>query len=321
LHLARRQLAALAAAGLLGLPVLPAQAQRVIHMVVPFGTGAVQDIVARSFSTELGAALNASVIVENRAGAGGTLGAAYVAKAAGDGNTLMMAASSHHITGHLYPKLTYSPLKDFVGVAYLSGSGYVVLASSALGVNNMAEFIREVKANPGKYNYASAGNGSATHLGMASFLSRAGLDMVHVPMKSTGDAVNEVLSGRVQAMVSSTAGVFPLRGDPRLKFLALASRSRSRVWPELPTVAESGLPGFEYEGWLGLLAPATTSKAEVKRLNAAANKVLSDPVIVDRLSRLGGDPRILSVEEFQKLLRADWITMGTLVKVSGATID
>lgn len=208
----RRSIAALAAAAAALCAMAPVHAQqRVIHIVVPFGTGAVQDTVARAFNNELGAALNASAIVENRAGAGGTVGAALVARAPADGNTLVLAAASHNIAGFLYSKLSYDPLKDFVGVANVGNAGYVLAVASGMGVSTTADFIKEVKANPGKYNYASAGNGSATHLAMASFLAKAGLQMTHIPTKSTGEAVNEVLAGRVQAVISSSIGVIGFR--------------------------------------------------------------------------------------------------------------
>lgn len=319
--LTRRSLAAAAAWLALG-AALPARAQqRVIRIVVPFGTGAVQDTVARAFNNELGAALNAAVIVENRAGAGGTVGAALVAKAPPDGSTLVLAAASHHIAGFLYSKLPYEPLKDFVGVANLGNAGYVLAVASDLDVANTADFIKRVKANPGKYNYASAGNGSATHLAMASFLARAGLEMTHIPTKSTGEAVNEVLAGRVQAVISSSVGVMGFQNDPRMKLLASTGQARSQFLPTLPTVAESGLPGYAFDSWIGLLAPAGTPKAEVERLNAATNKVLADPAIQERFKRLGVEPRSQNAEEFQKLLRADWDAMGAVVKASGAKVD
>jgi tripartite-type tricarboxylate transporter receptor subunit TctC len=320
----RRSLVLLAA----GLPALAGlgraqaqQQQRVIRMVVPFGTGAVQDTVARAFNSELGAALNASVIVENRAGAGGTVGAALVAKAPADGNTLILAAASHHIAGHLYNKLPYDPLKDFVGVAEIGNAGYVVVASSDLKVANTAEFIREVKAHPGKYNYASAGNGSATHLAMASFLAKAGLQMTHIPMKSTGEAVNELLAGRVQAVTSSSIGVMGLQSDARIKPLASTGKVRSPFLPNLPTAHESGLPGYQFDSWIGVLAPAGTPPAEVEKLHAAIARVIAEPAMQERLTRLGIEPRSSSTADFQKLLRTDWDTIGAVVKASGAKID
>lgn len=298
-----------------------AQAQRVIHIVVPYGPGAVQDTVARAISNELGAALGASVIVENKAGAGGTLGTATVAKAPADGNTLVLAAASHHIAGHLYAKLPYDPVKDFVGVAYLGTSGYVIAAPGNSGVNTLADFVNAAKAKPGQLNYASAGNGSATHLGMASFLAKAGLQMQHIPMKSTGDAVNEVLAGRVQGVTAATIGVTGFKSDPRLKLLAYTGAKRSRFLPDLPTVAEAGVPGYTFDSWIGLLAPAGLPKAELDKINAAVQKVMADPAVQERFARFGTEVSTMAPEEFQKLLRADNDNAAAIVKASGAKVD
>lgn len=310
----------LLAAGLLTLAG-PAQAQRVVRIVVPFGTGAVQDTIARAINNELGQALGASVIVENRAGAGGSVGTAYVAKAAPDGNTLVLAAASHHIVGHLYKKLDYDPVKDFVGVGYIGNSGYAIVASAGLKAANTREFIAAVKAQPGATNYASAGNGSATHLGMASFVAMAGLNMQHIPMKSTGDAVNEVLAGRVQAVTSSLIGVMGYKDDPRVKFIAYTGKERSRFLPDLPTAAESGLPGYAFDSWIGLLAPAALPRAELDKINAALQKVLAEPAVQERLARLGVESKPMPVDEFQKLLRADWDNAGAIVRASGAKVE
>jgi tripartite-type tricarboxylate transporter receptor subunit TctC len=315
-----RSLAPILAAALFAL-AMPAQAQRVVRIVVPFGTGAVQDTIARAIHNELGQALGASVIVENRAGAGGSIGAGAVAKAAPDGNTLVLAAASHHIVGHLYKKLDYAPLKDFVGVGYIGNSGYAIVAPANLNAGNTREFIAAIKAKPGAYNYASAGNGSATHLGMASFAAMAGLSMQHIPMKSTGDAVNEVLAGRVQAVTSSLIGVMGYKDDPRVKFIAYTGKERSRFLPDLPTAAESGLPGYAFDSWIGLLAPAALPRAEVDKINAALQKTLAEPVVQERLARLGVETKPMAVDDFQKLLRADWETAGVIVKASGATVE
>lgn len=299
----------------------PAFAQRVIRLVVPFGPGAVQDTIARTFNAELGQALGASVIVENKAGAGGTVGTATVAKAAPDGNTLVVAAASHTLAGHLYSKLGYDPIKDFVGVSFVGTTGYVIGAPGNLGVNTLADYVKLVKSQPGKLNYASAGNGSATHLGMAYFLARAGAEMQHVPMKSTGDAVNEVLAGRVQGVTSSLIGVMGYKADPRFKILAYTGAQRSKFLPELPTVAEAGVPGYKFDSWIGLLAPAGTPKAEVEKINAAMQKVLALPAVQERLANLGVEPGAMGSEDFQKLLRADNEQAGVIVKASGARIE
>ncbi|MBL8378733.1 MAG: tripartite tricarboxylate transporter substrate binding protein [Burkholderiales bacterium] len=303
------------------LPATSAHAQRVIRLIVPFGPGAVQDAVARTFNNEMGQFLGASVVIENRAGAGGTIGALAVAKAPADGNTLILAGSSHHIGGHMYKQLAYDPLKDFVGVTSLGTAGYVITVPPNLGVNTLADFVREVKSKPGKLNFASAGNGSATHLGMAAFNARAGLDMLHIPMKSTGDAVNEVLAGRVQAVAAATAGVVGFKGDVRLRMLAFTGKNRTQYLPDIPTVAEAGYPGFQYEAWVGMLAPAGTPRAEVERINAAAQKALALPAVQERMNRLGSEFAVMTPEQFQAVLRADWESMGNIVKISGAKIE
>lgn len=316
----RRSLLVLA----LGVSMLStAQAERIIRLVVPFGPGAVQDVIARTFNAELGRVLDATVVVENRPGAGGTVGTGQVAKSAPDGNTLVMSAASHTLAGHLYPKLAYDPIKDFVGVSLLGYSGYVIAAPANLGVSNLADYVRLVKSKPGQMNYASAGNGSATHLGMASFLAKAGVEMQHIPFKATGDAVNEVLAGRVQGVTSATIGVVGYRQDPRIKLLAYTGPQRSKFLPEVPSVSEAGVSGYRFDSWMGVLAPAGTPAAEVQRLNVAMQKVLADPVVQERLARLGVEQTSahVSSDEFQKILRADWDTAGQIVKASGARLE
>jgi tripartite-type tricarboxylate transporter receptor subunit TctC len=298
----------------------PAFAQRVIRLVVPFGPGAVQDTVARTFNAELGQALGASVVVENRPGAGGTVGTGQVAKIT-DNNTLVLAAASHTLAGHLYSKLGYDPVKDFTGVAYIGNSGYVIAAPGNLGVSSLADYVKLLKGKPGQLNYASAGNGSATHLGMAYFLARAGVEMQHVPMKSTGDAVNEVLAGRVQGVTSALIGISAFKQDPRIKMLAYTGAKRSKFLPDLPTVAEAGVPNYKFDSWFAVLAPSTMPRAEVERLNAAINKVLADPAVQERLTRLGVEPGTMSVDSLQQLLRADNESAAMLVKTSGARIE
>lgn len=310
---------ALALAAAAAAPALAAD--RIIRIIVPYGPGAVQDTVARTFNSELGQVLGATVIVENRPGAGGTVGTAAVAKAPPDGNTLVLAAASHTLAGHLYSKLPYHPQKDFVGVSYLGYSGYVIAAPGDLGVNNLADYLKLIKSKPAQLNYASAGNGSATHMGMAYFLSKAGLQMQHVPMKSTGDAVNEVLAGRVQGVCSALVGLAAFKQDPRIKLLAYTGPQRSKFLPDLPTVAEAGVPGYKFDSWIGLLGPAGMPKAEVDRINAAVQKVLATPAVQQRLSLLGIEYAPMPSADFQKLLAEDWEAGAALVKASGARIE
>jgi tripartite-type tricarboxylate transporter receptor subunit TctC len=298
-----------------------AGAQPVTHLVVPFAAGGVQDIVARSINAELGAALGRNVIVENRAGAGGTIGTSYVAKSAPDGQTLVLAAASHTIGGSLYAKLPYHPLADFAPIAHLGNVDYVLMASSAVPAKTVAEFVAYGKANPGKLNYASAGNGSATHLSMAYFASLAGIDMVHVPYKATGEAVNEVLAGRSHAVIAANIGAIPFAKDARVRMLGSTGAKRSKFLPWLPTIDEGGVRGYAFDSWIGILGPSGIPRPTVEAINAAVGKLLKDPVILERLDKQGVVPQAMTPEEFAALLRADFDKMARVVKISGARID
>lgn len=298
-----------------------AQAERLIRIVVPFGAGATQDTVARTFSNELGQALGATVVVENRAGAGGSLGTSQVAKAAPDGNTLVLAAASHNLASHLYAKLPYDAQKDFVGVSFLGRTGYVVGVPAASGITSLQTLLQRAQAKPGALNYASAGNGSASHLAAALLAARAGVQLQHIPMKSTGDAVNELLAARVELVTGATIGMLAFQHDPRVKLLAYSGQQRSRFLPDVPTVAEAGIPGYAFDSWLGLLAPAGTPPAEVERINAAVRKVLAEPVVQERLARVGVEAGTLPAAQFQQLLRDDWVAAGQIVQAAGGRID
>jgi tripartite-type tricarboxylate transporter receptor subunit TctC len=306
---------------LLALVATASPAQGVIRIVVPFAAGGVQDVLARSFNAELGTLLGRSVIVENRTGAGGTIGNASVAKAPPDGHTLLLAAASHTITGSLYAKLPYHPIDDFTGIAHIGSVDYVLMTSTEVPAKNLKEFIAYSKSNPGKLNYASAGNGSATHLSMAYLASLTGLEMVHVPLKSTAEAINEVIAGRAHAVIASNIGALPFAKDPRVRMLGVTGSKRSRFLAELPTLAESGVAGYEFDSWLGLLGPAGMPKAVVDQLNAAMATLLKDPLILERLARQGIEPRPLSPDAFSALLREDFVKMARVVKISGARID
>jgi len=296
-------------------------AQSVTRIVVPFAAGGVQDIIARSVSAELGAALGRSVIVENRTGAGGTIGNASVAKSAPDGNTLLLAAASHTITGHVYARLPYHPIDDFAGVAHIGTVDYVLMVNSELPARSVSELINFLKKNPGKFNYATAGNGSATHLSMAYFAALAGVEMVHIPYKATNEAVQEVLAGRSHAVVASTIGAIPFAREARVRMLGVSGAQRSKFLPELPTIAEGGVPGYAFDSWIALLAPAATPKAVVERINAAMAGLLKDPVILARLDKQGVVPQALSPDALNALLRADYQKMARVVKAAGARID
>lgn len=298
------------------------QAQgRTVRIVVPFAAGGVQDILARSLSNELRAALNQTVVVENRPGAGGTVGTGAVAKSEPDGTVMVMAAASHNIAASLYPKLAYDPLKDFTPLAHIGTASYVLMVHPSIPARTVGEYIAYAKANPGKLNYATAGNGSATHLSMAYFNGMAGIDVVHVPLKATGEAINEVISGRAHAVIAASIGALAFVNDNRLRLLGSTSLERSKFLPALPTIAESGLPGYQFDSWFGLLGPAGVPAAEADRINAAVGQLLRDPVILERLDRQGVEPRAMTNSDFAKLLAADSQRMAAVVKTSGARID
>jgi len=292
----------------------------VVRIVVPFAAGGVQDIVARSFNAELGAALGRSVIVENRPGAGGTVGTGSVAKAAPDGATLILAAASHTIAGSLYAKLAYDPIADFAGVAHIGNVDYVLMINANVPATNVREFVSYLKNNPGKLNYATAGNGSATHLSMAYFCGLAGVEMVHIPFKAIGEVVNEVLAGRAHAVIAANIGALPYTRDTRVRMLGATGAKRSKFLPDLPAVAES-LPGYEFDSWIALLAPAATPRPLVDQVNAAVAGLLKDPVILGRLDKQGVVPQAMTPDALNALLKADFQKMARVVKASGARID
>ncbi len=292
-----------------------------VRIVVPFAVGGVQDILARSIGAELGQALGHSMIVENRPGAGGTVGTGSVAKSAPDGTTMILSAASHTINASLYPKLSYDPIADFAPVAHIGSASSALIVSAQVPAKTVAEFIRYAKSNPGKLNYASAGNGSANHLAMAYFCALSGIDVVHVPLKGQGDAINEVITGRVQAFIAANVVAVPLAGDARVRLIGVTATSPSKFLPGVPAIFEDGLPGYEFASWFGLLAPAGTPQAIVEQVNQAMAKLLRDPVILERLAKLGIDPRAMSTEEFSKLLRSDLEKMSRVVKASGARIE
>ncbi len=297
----------------------PAHAQpggKVLRIVVPFAAGGAREVLARTFYSELGAALGQTAIVDNRPGAGGAVGTASVARAAPDGQTLVFAASSHSVTALLAPSPPYDPIGDFAGVANIGMQSYVLMTSAAVPASSTIEFVRYARANPGKLNYASAGHGSSSHLAMAYFASLAGLDMVHIPFKSTQDANNDVLAARSHAVIVPNVGAIPFAKDERLRLLGVTSRKRSAFLPGVPALAET-FPAYEFDSWFGLLAPAKTPRPVIGRINAAVAKLLQDPVILGRLANQGVEPRPLSPEAFDRLIREDYEDMTRIIKTVG----
>ena len=294
---------------------------KIIRIVIPFAAGGVQDLLARALSTEFGLALGQIVIIDNKPGAGGTVGTGFVARAAPDSGAMVLAAASHNIAGSLYSKLSYDPQKDFVPVAHIGSADYVLMVHPDVPARTAAEYIRYAKANPGKMNYATAGIGSATHLSMAYFNGLAGIDVVHIPLKATGEAINEVVSGRAQAVIAASIGALAFANDSRVRLIGVTSPKRSRYLPGMPTIAESGLPGYQFDSWFGLLGPAATPASEVSRINTAMAAVLKDPVVLARLDKQGIEPLAMGNADFARLLATDYKRMADVVRISGAKVE
>ena len=293
---------------------------RPIKIVVPFSPGSVQDALARSFSNELGQALGQSVLVENKAGAGGTVGTGVVSKSAPDGYTLVMAAASHNINGTLFPKLSFDPIKDFTAAAYIGTSSYILMTNTEFPAKNVAEFIALAKAKPGQFNYASAGNGSASHLAMAYFDSMAGIDLVHIPTKGTGDAITELLANRAQAVIAANVAALPFASDSRIRFLGVSSEKPSPFVPGIPPIGNT-VKGYVFDSWFGLLAPAGTPKEVTNKISAEMGKLLKQPEIIERMRRQGIEIGSLTPSEFNQLLVKDFDRMANVVRSSGAKAE
>src|SRR5215831_19061334 len=300
------------------LAALPALVQaQVTRIVVPFAAGGAREVLARTFYSELGAALGETVIIDNRPGAGGAIGTAYVAKAAADGRTLIFAASSHNLTALLGATPAYDPIRDFAAVANIGMQSYALMITSSIPARTTGEFLAYAKANPGKLNYSSAGHGSSTHVAMAYLASLAGLSMVHIPFKSSQDAVNDVLAARSHAVIVPNVGALPFAKDARIRILGVTSLKRSPFLPGVPPVAES-VSGYEFDSWFGLLAPARTPKAVIERINAEVAKLLRDPTILARLASQGVVPRALSPDAFARLIHEDYDDTAKMVKAVGS---
>ena len=288
-----------------------------MRIVVPFAAGGAREVLARTFYSELGAALGATAIIDDRPGAGGAIGTASVAKAAPDGHTLIFAASSHNVTALLGANPPYDPIRDFAAVANIGMQSYVLMTSTAVPADSVGAFLRYARAHPGELNYASAGHGSSSHLAMAYFASLAGLSMVHIPFKSTQDATNDVLAARSHALIVPNVGAIPFAKDARVRILAVTSLKRSPFLPGVPPLAGS-VPGYEFDSWFGLLAPARTPRPVIERINAEVGKLLRDPAILKRLASQGVVPRPLSPEAFERLIREDYEETAKVVKTVGS---
>jgi tripartite-type tricarboxylate transporter receptor subunit TctC len=276
---------------------------------------------ARAIQQELSQETGQNWIIEGKPGAGGAIGTAMVARAAPDGKTLLMAASSHFVVAAMGARPFYDPVKEFAPVANIGNQSYVLIVNAQLPVKTVADFIQYARGKPGVLNYNSAGIGSSTHLAMAYFARAAGLDMQHVPYKGTAEAANDVSGGRGHAVIVPTAGVGVYLQDTRLRVIGVTSARRSSLLPQFPTLAESGLSGFHFESWFGLLAPAGTPQSVLEKLNTVVNKIIATKDVRERLLQLGVESTSLNLEGFNKLFLADRELITRIVKETGITRD
>ncbi|HZQ75509.1 MAG TPA: tripartite tricarboxylate transporter substrate binding protein [Burkholderiales bacterium] len=292
-----------------------------VHIVVPFPPGGGTDVVARAVAPKMSDVLGQPVIVDNRAGAGGNIGTEYVARSAPDGYTLVVSSASSAINTTLVKNLSWDLSRDFAPVALLVLNQHVLAAHPSVPAANVKELIALAKAKPGQVTYASYGNGSSAQLSMELFKLMAGVDLLHVPYKGAAPAVNDLVGGQVNVMFVDVAAVLPHLRSGRLKALAIGSARRFEGLPEVPTVAESGLPGFEAGGFLGLEAPAATPPAAIAALNAAANQALEQPQVRERLLALASPPVGGTPAQFGERIRAEIDKWAKVIRAANITSD
>jgi tripartite-type tricarboxylate transporter receptor subunit TctC len=291
---------------------------RTVRLLVPFAAGAgINDIMARLVGQHLGAGLGQPVVIENRAGAGGIAGTEAAAKAAPDGYTFLMTNVSLVTSAYLYPKLPYDPQKDFVPVTLVATSPLMLVVHPSVAAKSVQELVALAKANPGRLNFGSGGVGSTPHLSAELFKSAAGIDAVHVPYKGGAPALNDLVGGQLSFMIENVPGTMPFVKQGRLRALAITSAQRSPLEPALPTMVESGVPGYEVVGWQGLFAVAGTAPDILARLQADVGKVLRLPEVRERLAALGAEPVGSTPEEFGAFIRAERTRWGRIIREKG----
>ena len=294
--------------------------ERPITLVVPYTPGGVTDALARNVAKALGERLAQPVVVENRAGGGANIGAALVAQAKADGYTLLMgSAATHAINASLYKKLSYDHIKDFAPISFVAQVPNVLVVHPSVPANNVKELIAYAKSHPGRLNFGSSGAGGTIHLSGELFKSMAGVQMTHVAYKGSAPAVNDLLGGQTQVMFDSS--VVPHVKAGKLRALGVTSAKRSSALPDVPTIAEAGLPGYEATAWFGILAPAGTPEAVVTKLNAEISAVLRDPAILKWMEGQGFEVAGGSPADFAAHIRKETAKWARVVKDSGATAD
>ena len=293
-----------------------------IRFIVPFPPGGSADILARAIGQKAGEGLGQSLVVENRPGAGTAIGAEALAKSPADGYAVMIGTvSSHAINPALNPKLTYDPVKDFTPISLVASIPFAMIVHPSVPAKSVSEFISLAKSKPGSLNYSSAGNGTSNHLAGELLKSMAGIDIVHIPYKGSAPALNDLVAGQVSLMFDLVLTAAPHVKSGAVRGLAVTGARRSSALPELPTVAESGVPGYEVSAWFGIFAPAGVPQPVVQRLNAEFVKALQQPELRQRLASQGAEPLTSTPEEFAAYLRSEIAKWAKVVKDSGMKVD
>jgi tripartite-type tricarboxylate transporter receptor subunit TctC len=301
----------------------PAAAQawpaKPIRLVIPFPAGGATDIVGRLLAQKLGAALGQQVVIDNKPGAGGTIGADLVAKAPADGHTLLLATSSTHSIGPaLNPKMPYDAFKDFAPIAHVANAPSVLVVGAGFPKGNALDLIKTLKANPGKYNFGSSGIGTYPHLSAEMFKWRAGgLFVVHIPYRGTGLVVTDLIAGQITFLMDSIVSAQTHIRDGRVRALAVTGAQRSPSLPDVPTFTELGVPGLAFSNWFGFFAPAGTPGEVVQRLNRELNATLRTPEVVERLRQLGADAATGTPEAFAKVIRDEHDSWKAVIQRAG----
>lgn len=306
---------------LAGVATAQSYPSRPIRLIVPYPPGGATDPIARLVGQKLTESMGQPVVVENKPGAGTAIGSDLVAKAAPDGYTILQASSAHAVNPHLYKNLPYDPVKDFAPITLLAHLQYVLVVNPQLPVNSISELIAYAKAHPGKLNYSSSGAGTATHLSMELFNSMADTRMHHIPYKGSGPATASMLANETQVLIDSVSLQLALVKAGRLRALGLTGTKRTPLAPEIPTIAEAGLPGFATDSWVAYFAPSATPKEIVKHLSAEFVKAVHLPEVRDFLLNRGVSPVGSTPEELASYLNAELAKWGKIAKESGARID
>jgi tripartite-type tricarboxylate transporter receptor subunit TctC len=288
-----------------------------VRMIVPFGAGGPADVYARVLAQHLQESLKQNFVVENRPGAGAIIGTEAVAKSAPDGYTLLVMSNTHTTNESLIPSRPYQLMRDFVPVSPINESDVMMVVNPKVGVKNLKEFIALAKSKPGQLNYASSGPGTPYHMAAELFKAMTGTNIVHVPHKTSGDMRTSVLGGHVQMMFDAITVLAPNVREGKVIALGTSGSARSSVMPDIPTIAEAGVPGYQSTIWLGVMAPAKTPQAVVDRLNAEIRKVMARPDVKAAWAKQGANPLSMSPAEFDKYLRADIAKWAKVVSFAG----